>query len=118
MTSYFKPSETQCKCGCGMDIQPQLLNKLNQARVLANTAFAIKSGARCVKHNAAERGKKNSAHLRGLAVDIKYKNSAQKFAILKALFDVGFNRLGDNQKLMFIHCDIDTSLPQDVFFNY
>lgn len=101
-----------------MTITSQLLAKLNQARELAGVPFNITSGARCKEHNRKIGGTPNSAHTRGMAADISYPSSQAKFLIIKALMDVGFKRIGDNQKKSFIHCDIDNSLPQSVFFDY
>lgn len=116
--TYFQPHETQCRCGCGMDIKPELLIQLNFARQVAGVPFSITSGARCSDRNKKIGGNPNSAHTRGLAVDIAYANSAAKYHILRGLFAAGFKRIGDNADKSFIHCDIDESLPQNVFFKY
>lgn len=118
MMNYFTKEETSCRCGCGMNISDKLLAKLNEARELAGVSFMITSGARCAAHNLKIGGKPNSAHTRGLAVDIQYQNSNRKFKIVSSLLKVGFVRIGDNQMKNFIHCDIDESLPQEVYFNY
>jgi len=117
---YFKPEEFKCKCGkCdGGTMDADFIDKLNKARHLAQTAFVITSGYRCESHNKAVGGKPDSSHLRGKAADIKFASSAQSFKIVKALFDAGFNRIGYNQKHGFFHVDCDSSLPQNVFFNY
>lgn len=116
--SYFTDKELSCKCGCGMIVEKSLMEKLNKARELAGVSFVITSGARCKDHNRKVGGTPNSAHVRGMAADIAYTSSKVKFAILKGLFAAGFNRIGDNPKKSFIHCDIDATLPQDVFFDY
>lgn len=116
--SYFKASETECRCGCGMNISPQLLNRLNDAREASGVPFVITSGARCVAHNRNIGGTPNSSHTRGLAVDIACSSSQSRFAILKGLYAAGFTRIGYSQAKNFFHCDIDESLPQNVFFEY
>ncbi len=117
---YFKPEEFKCKCGkCdGGKMDSDFVFTLNKARHLAQTAFVITSAYRCDAHNKAVGGKPDSAHLRGKAVDIKFASSAQSFKIAQALFAAGFNRIGYNQKHSFFHVDNDSSLPQNVFFNY
>lgn len=117
---YFKLEEFKCKCGkCdGGTMDPGTLARLDEARDLANTPFVVTSGYRCVAHNKAVGGKPNSAHTRGLAVDIKFSNGVQAFAILHALLAVGFVRVGYNQKHGFFHVDSDPTLPQNVFFDY
>lgn len=116
--SFFSEAETACRCGCGMNVSPQLIDKLNEARRLAGVPFVITSGARCVAHNRKVGGTPNSSHIRGLAVDIACPSSQARFAILKGLFLAGFTRIGFNQDKSFFHCDIDDSLPQNVFFDY
>ena len=118
--NYFKPEEFKCKCGkCdGGKMNDDFIDMLNKARHAAQTAFVITSGYRCESHNKAVGGKPDSAHLRGLAVDIKFSSSAQAMRILSALIGVGFKRIGYNQKHGFFHVDSDGSLPQNVFFNY
>lgn len=117
---YFKPEEFKCKCGkCdGGKMDAVFVDKLNQARYLAQVPFVITSAYRCAVHNKAVGGKPNSAHLRGLAVDIKFNNSVQAFAILHSLLVAGFLRVGYNQKHGFFHVDSDPTLPQKVFFDY
>lgn len=118
----FKESEFACKCGkCGKgykDMQPSTLSKLFKARKIAGVAFSITSAFRCAEHNAKEKGKPNSAHLTGHAVDIKITSSANAMKILKALIDVDFNRIGYNSRLKFFHVDDDPTKPSEVFFDY
>lgn len=118
--TYFKPEEFKCKCGkCdGGVMNTAFVDRLNKARHLAKVPFIITSAYRCAAHNKAVGGKANSAHLRGLAVDIKFNNSVHAFAILQSLLAVGFERVGYNQKHGFFHVDSDPTLPQKVFFDY
>lgn len=113
---YFKMSEFACS-HCGeVHMDENFVKKLDEAREIAGTPFKINSGYRCAEHNKAVGGKPNSAHLRGLAVDIQCVDSRARWLILGALFQVGITRVGiaDN----FIHCDADTSLPSEVVWLY
>lgn len=101
-----------------MNVSARLIDKLNEARRIAGVPFVITSGARCVTHNRKVGGTPNSSHIRGLAVDIACPSSQARFAILKGLYLAGFTRIGFNQDKSFFHCDIDDSLPQNVFFDY
>lgn len=118
--NYFRPEEFKCKCGkcSGGSMDADLVSKLNEARRLAQVPFVITSAYRCAAHNKAIGGAKNSAHTRGNAVDIKIPNSNIAFRVIKSLMDVGFTRIGYNQKHLFIHVDNDKTLPQEVFFDY
>ncbi|MDD4949649.1 D-Ala-D-Ala carboxypeptidase family metallohydrolase [Sulfuricurvum sp.] len=113
---FFKLSEFTCKCGCGLNnMQDAQLLKLDKARELANIPFSVNCGTRCPKHNKDEGGEDNSSHLRGLATDISAKTSQEKFLIISALLKVGFKRIGVYST--FIHCDSDTTLPQNVIWH-
>jgi zinc D-Ala-D-Ala carboxypeptidase len=96
-------------------LQPQLVEMLDAARDAAGVPFVITSGLRTPEQNSAAGGVQDSAHLRGLAVDLADFDPATRFAIVKSLLAVGFTRIGvyaDGH----LHCDCDSSLPQSVMW--
>lgn len=98
----FKIEEFNCPC-CGENkMKWDFLNKLQEARTIAQTKFVISSGYRCPKHNT-EIGSVSNNHTTGQAADIVCERGSQRYAILGALIKAGFKRLGlgDN----FIHVD-------------
>jgi len=97
MSKYFKKIEKN------MDVD--FLAKLDEAREFAGIPFVINSAYRSPEHNAKVGGKPTSSHLKGLAVDIKAKDSTTRGIILDALRMVGFNRIGIAKS--FIHVDLD-----------
>lgn len=112
MSDYFNyETDPMLACSCcgekGMD--EEFLVDLDEAREMAGIPFKISSGYRCKKHNKAVGGKANSAHTKGLAVDIKCHDSDTRYKILEALFVIGFERIGVSDN--FIHVDNDLSLP-------
>lgn len=110
---HFVKSEFACKCGCGYNnVSFELVKKLDFARTIAGVPFAIVSGCRCEAHNKKVGGVDNSAHLFGLAVDIKAEDSVFRFRILSSLLGVGLLRLGVYSS--FLHADIDASKPQNL----
>jgi len=114
---YFSKKELSCHCGCGFyNFSPVFLRKLTKARIKAGIPFVISSGCRCKAYNKIVGGVENSAHTKGLAVDIAIPNSSNRFTIIKALFYVGFNRIGIASN--FIHVDDDFSKPQNVIWLY
>lgn len=118
-TKHFTDVELSCKCGCGYKITDVMfLQKLEYARELAHIPFVLTSSARCIKHNAEVGGVETSAHTKGLAVDIAFKDSHQCFVIVDSLIKAGFKRIGINFAKSFIHCDTDSSKPQNVLFKY
>lgn len=118
-TKHFSDKELSCQCGCGFTIIDELfLEQLEMAREIAGIPFAITSGARCKDHNKKVGGVDGSAHTKGLAVDIAFKDSHACYVILDSLYKAGFKRIGINFAKSFIHCDVDESKPQEVLFKY
>jgi len=112
---YFTMDEFNCKCGKN-NISLNLVKMLNKAREIAGIPFVITSGCRCEKHNKEVGGKANSEHLKGFAVDIACSNSRSRFLIEKALFIVGFDRIGEDDN--FIHVGIDKTKDKNVKWRY
>ena len=92
------------------------LNKLSKARELAAIGFKITSGYRSPAHNAKVGGVTSSSHTVGRAVDIYAPTSTQKYIIINALLQAGFNRIGVAKN--FIHVDDDPSKSEDVIWTY
>ena len=114
----FHPKEFFCGCGCGLnfkDINQDAFNALQEAREVSEYPYIINSSIRCKQHNKAVGGSINSSHLKGLAFDIKYYGSKQRYGILKSLLTT-FNRIGISR--FFLHVDFDTSKPQNVIWLY
>jgi uncharacterized protein YcbK (DUF882 family) len=88
------------------------VEKLDQARDIAGVPFIITSGKRTPDQNASAQGVENSAHLRGLAVDLQCTDSVSRFKILQGAFQAGFRRIG--VYTAHIHIDLDDTLPKPV----
>ena len=114
---WFKSSEFDCKCKCGLNnIDEGLLLMLDEAREEAGVAFVINSGCRCRKHNTKIGGSKTSSHMKGLAVDIRASNSRTRFKIVTGLLLAGFARIGIGKR--FIHADVDSKKSQTIMYLY
>ena len=115
---YFKLSEFDSpdQVGSGKKMNKKFLEKLDYARHNAGIPFKINSGYRTEARNTLVGGRVGSSHLKGLAVDIAYKGSRERYIILNALISVGINRIGIGNS--FIHCDLDNSKSQDVIWLY
>jgi len=98
------------------DIDPYLVLSLIQLERSIGVPLEFSSGYRCKACNAAVGGVKNSAHLRGKAVDILADASSERFSIVKTALSFGFLRIGVGKT--FIHVDIDAALPQQMLWLY
>lgn len=114
----FKPHEFECGCGkCGLGfpaMDQDFLDRLELARTLSRSKFVLTSAVRCEEHNRNVGGLDNSAHLKGLAVDIATPTSNVRYEVLYGLIKAGFKRIGIYNN--FIHVDEDTSKPQAVIW--
>lgn len=97
-------------------LKPELVTMLDKARELAGVPFVLTSTLRSPEVNTEVGGVANSAHLGGLAVDIRVRNSNERFRMIKALIEVGFTRIGIAKT--FCHADIDKSKPANVTWLY
>jgi uncharacterized protein YcbK (DUF882 family) len=114
---YFNRDEFACNCGCGdNNTDAQFIAKLSAARHRAGIPFVISSGYRCIIHNKAVGGKKDSAHRHGVACDIHVADSRSRYKILESLLHLGFHRIGVAKT--FIHVDNDISKDKKVVWVY
>lgn len=109
LTNNFSRSEFACKgancCWHSAPVSVRLVSGLQTLRDKVGLPLKINSGFRCVKHNAAVGGAKNSQHLYGTAADVALPvgYSPVQFAALAESL-VLFDGIGvyDN----FIHLDV------------
>ena len=113
---YFKLSEFECPCCGANEMKTEFVERLDRARDLAGVPFRINSGYRCREHNKAVGGKPSSSHLIGWAADIACLTSSARLKIVRALLDVGFDRIGVAKT--FIHVDSDPTKPPGVMWTY
>ncbi len=113
LSKNFHSAEFACRCGCGGNtISQELVDMLQGIRDRLGR-IDITSGYRCKAHNKAVGGVKESAHTKGLAVDIACTVGADRYALLDTIFVAGFYRIGIAKS--FIHVDIDDSKPGSVW---
>lgn len=116
MTRNFSRSEFACKCGCGFNtINETLVGIVQGIRDSIGAPLHVASGCRCAKRNAAVEGRVNSAHTRGLAVDLQCTDSRTRYEIIHNALRAGVKRVGVYDT--FVHIDLDDSLPQEVIWN-
>ncbi len=102
--------------GSGKLMRRDFLDKLEQARIIANVPFRINSGYRTEAHNKAVGGVKGSSHTKGCAADISVRSDSDRFKIVDSLLRAGFNRIGIAKT--FIHVDNDIEKNSDRIWTY
>ena len=116
---YFTLSEFDSpdEIGSGANMDKDFLEKLDYARGNASIAFKITSGYRTPHWNDNVVGARiGSSHKKGLAADIACVGSRERQIIVKALMDVGINRIGIGKT--YIHADVDKSKDANVIWLY
>ena len=107
MSTYFKEDEYK--------MDEVFLQMMDEAREYAGIPFIINSAYRSPTHKESIKNP-TSSHIKGLAFDIKVRNSTERFIILSALLAVGFTRIGIADT--FIHVDLDFDKAQQVAWTY
>lgn len=75
LSQHFTTSEFACKDGCGFgtnpeDVDPLLLDILENVRAYFDKPVHVNCGCRCPKHNTEVGGEPHSYHMKGMAADI------------------------------------------------
>jgi hypothetical protein len=90
---------------------------------IERVAYVITSGYRSPGSNAAAGGAKLSAHMKGLAVDVRARDPRAVGLIIKNFYAVGFTRIGlyfrkdaNGLHTTHVHADCDESKDPDVFW--
>ena len=107
MSKYFKEIEYK--------MDKDFLAKLDDAREFAGVPFFINSAYRSPEHPESIKNP-TSSHIKGLAVDIRVRDSKTRYIVLDALMHVGFNRIGIADT--FIHVDDDRNKSCGVIWTY
>jgi zinc D-Ala-D-Ala carboxypeptidase len=119
VSRHFTEKELSCQCWCGFKITDKnFLAMVDKIRDKVGEPLVLNSAARCKKHNAAIGGAKNSAHVLGLAVDIKCTDSHLRYKIVSAAYAVGIKRIEWGTR-SWVHIDAatpDTGHPQERLF--
>ena len=112
--TYFTPQEVE-------GLQDGFIQKLEKAREIADIPFVITSGFRTPEKNQSVIGAvPDSAHCKGLAVDLKVDSSRQAALIVDACKAAGIDRRGiyvnSDWNPIHIHVDVDPDKISNVLF--
>lgn len=110
---YFNPKSDPKMVG----VSDKLMEKLDLLREKCGFPIVITSGLRTAEYNSTlEDSVSNSAHLKGLAVDLLCTDSTRRDKMIKVSYELGFTRRGIGKN--YIHLDIDDTKPQNVTWVY
>lgn len=118
MAKYFNNAEfRRCDPPCSeKDMNPALMERLDALREKCGMPLIINCAYRSREWDLKKGRSGNSAHTRGMAVDILCNSSATRYKIVSAAIELGFTRIGIGKT--FVHLDIDETLAQGVMFDY
>lgn len=116
MVSYRFFSEKELE-----GLNDEFCQKLEKAREIAGIPFVISSGYRDAEKNKSVIGAvADSAHLKGLAVDLRVRSSREAALIVDAAKAAGISRRGIYLDSYFnprhIHIDVDPDKVEEVLF--
>lgn len=117
-SKYFAPSEFRaCVPSCSIDdMDGAFLGLLDTIRETAGIPLVLNCAYRSREWDIAKGRSGNSAHTKGLAVDIRCGSNANRMKIVRAALQCGITRIGIGKN--YVHIDADTSLTQDVIWHY
>lgn len=117
-SEFFAESEfRRCSPPCSLqDMKQEFMDVLDEVRRCAGIPLVITCAYRSPKWDLARGRSGNSAHTKGLGIDIVANSSATRMKVVSAALEVGIKRIGIGKG--FVHLDIDKSLPGDVMWHY
>lgn len=118
MAKYFTEKEfNKCFPSCSIsDMDSEFMELLDKLRETAGIPLVINCAYRSKEWDKKKGRSGNSAHTKGVAVDIRCNDSSNRFKIIKAAVELRIPRIGIDSS--FIHIDNDPTLPQNVIWTY
>lgn len=112
---YFKPEEfKRCSPACDiMDMVPEFMYRLDLMRQFASIPIVINSAYRSFDYEVKHGRPGTSSHTKGIAADIRCRDTKERYLLLAAAFYADIPRIGIGKN--FIHVDIDTSKPSCIW---
>ena len=117
-SKYFSEKEfNRCTPSCSLqDMNQDFMNKLDKLRELSGIPLVINSAFRTIQYEKSKGRNGTSAHVSGVAIDIRCNDSQNRFKVLEGALKLGFRRIGVANS--FIHVDISKKHAQNVIWTY
>ena len=108
LSRNFSKHEFTCRCCGRIEINPRLVDALQELRDLAGLPVRVTSGYRCPDHNRAVGGAKQSQHLLGNAADIvvKGRSVAEMHTLAEQVPAFRDGGIGVYPEQGFVHVDV------------
>jgi len=106
---FFKPSDFACPCCGQVKIDWRIVRCLDSICEWIKEPIRIISGYRCPKHNEEVGGVPDSAHTKGLAVNIYVPNEKIRYLIVDYATLFAIPHIGISKKSIYL--DIDETKP-------
>lgn len=102
--------------GSGKKMDNDFVRLIDEIRHRYGEPLVVNSGYRTEQHNKVVGGEKNSAHTKGLAVDIQVEQSRKRYKLIGLAYSFGIERIGLSEN--FVHLDCDETKDPEVFWTY
>lgn len=116
LSEHFTREEFACRDGCGFDaVDPHLVAALEDLRRAVRVPVHVLSGCRCIAHNRAVGGARDSAHLSGIATDITVPGVPIRQVCRQAMRIPEFRGIGLDEQRGVLHVDVRETAAKWVY---
>lgn len=110
-TKNFSEKEWSCKCGCNQphQMQPNIMNVVQELRECMGVPLVLTSAWRCEKHPSEAKKKSPGQHNKGTAVDIAVSSGSMAYKLIAMGLELGATGFAYGNG--FVHLDWRDSTP-------
>lgn len=117
LSALFSLNLSGCVPSCKFeDLNSRFVEQLLFAQRYVGFQFTITSAFRSQAYEREKGRKGDSAHCKGLAVDISTRDSHTRYKVVLACAMAGISRIGIGKN--FVHVDVDETKAHPIIFHY